>query len=58
MSNNDNMNCDPTVTDEIRLLLDEKRTSISVMTTGVFILLAQLFILSSLIVTSQFYKIK
>ena len=42
---------------EIRLVLDEKKTAISLMSTGVVILIAQLVILSFLISTSQFYKI-
>ena len=42
---------------EIRLVLDEKRTSISVLITGISILLAQLIIQGFLIATSQFYKI-
>ena len=45
------------VIDEIRLLLDEKRTSISILSTGIFILLAQLLIYSILIATSKFYEI-
>jgi hypothetical protein len=44
MNNNDNLTSDRTITDEIRLILDEKRTSISVPSTGVFILLAQITI--------------
>ena len=42
---------------EIRLLLDEKRTSISIMITGVAVLIAQLLIYSILIATSKFYEI-
>jgi hypothetical protein len=57
MNNNDKLTSDRMITNEIRLVLDEKRTSISVLITGIFILLAQLTIQSVLIATSQFYKI-
>jgi membrane protein YdbS with pleckstrin-like domain len=48
---------DQLMIDEIRLILDEKRTFISVMSTGIFILLSQLLINSILIATSHFYEI-
>lgn len=57
MDKNDKLTSDRMVTDEIRLILDEKRTSISVLSTGIFILLAQITIQAVLIATSQFYKI-
>jgi len=57
MNKNDLWTSDRMLTDEIRLILDEKRTSISVLVTGIFILLAQITILGVLIATSQFYKI-
>jgi len=40
----------------MQLLLEEKQTSLSVMRTGIFILLAQLVFLCVLIATSQFYE--
>jgi hypothetical protein len=57
MNKNDDLTPDGLITHEIRLVLDEKRTSISVLVTGVSILLAQLIIQGFLIATSQFYKI-
>jgi uncharacterized membrane protein YidH (DUF202 family) len=57
MNNNDNLTSDRMIANEIRLILDEKRTSISVLSTGIFILLAQITIQGVLIATSKFYKI-
>ena len=42
--------------DEIRLLLEEKRTSLAVMRTGIYSILVQLTILGVLIATSRFYE--
>ena len=55
MSSNDDM--DRNISGEIRLLLDEKMTFVSIMNTGIVVLIAQLLILSILISTSQFYKL-
>jgi hypothetical protein len=57
MNNNDNLTSNRLIADEIRLILDEKRTSVSILSTGIFILLAQITIQGILIATSQFYKI-
>ena len=56
MNTSEKGSLDQPIIDEIRLLLDEKRTSISVMSIGIFIVLAQLLINSILIATSQFYE--
>jgi hypothetical protein len=57
MNKNDNVTSDRKINDEIRLILDEKRTHISVLSTGIFILLAQITIQGVLIATSRLYKI-
>jgi len=41
---------------QIQLLLDEKRAAMSIMRTGIFILITQLFIIAIMIATSQFYE--
>ena len=56
MNLDDNISSDRLTVYEIQLLLDEKRTALSVMSTGIFILVAQLLINSILIATSQFYS--
>ena len=57
MSTNDEVSSERLLIDEIQLLLDEKRAFLSMMRTGIFILIAQLLIISILIVTSRFYEI-
>ena len=57
MDENDNLTSDRTINAAIRLILDEKRTTISILSTGVLILIVQMTILCILISTSQFYKI-
>jgi hypothetical protein len=42
--------------DQFRLLLEEKRTSLMVMRTGILIILAQLAILGLMIAASRFYN--
>ena len=42
--------------DQVRMLLDEKRTFISIMNTGIFILPSQMLIDGILIAMSKFYE--
>jgi uncharacterized membrane protein YidH (DUF202 family) len=43
------------IIDDIQVLLEEKRTSLSVMRTGIAIFVVQIFIFGFLIATSKFY---
>ena len=43
------------IINEIRVILEEKRTSLSVMRTGIAIFVVQIFIFGFLIATSKFY---
>jgi membrane protein YdbS with pleckstrin-like domain len=54
---NDEISTERLLIDEVQLLLDEKRALFSLMRTGIFILIAQLLIISILIATSRFYEI-
>ena len=45
----------PSVTDEIQILLSEKRTSLSVMRTGIAVFALPLSVLSVLVATSRLY---
>jgi hypothetical protein len=56
MSTKDHLDTGHMLIEAIQLLLEEKQTSLSVMRTGIFILLAQLVVICVLIATSQFYK--
>jgi membrane protein YdbS with pleckstrin-like domain len=57
VSTNDELSFERLLIDEVQLLLDEKRAFLSLMRTGIFILIAQLLIISILIATSRFYEI-
>jgi len=57
VSTNDEVSFERLLIDEVQLLLDEKRAFLSLMRTGIFILIAQLLIISILIATSRFYEI-
>lgn len=48
---------DSTLMDEVQLILAEKRTSLSVMRTGIAILALPLSVMSVLIATSRFYDV-
>jgi len=54
---NDKKNIDAIVINEVQLLLAEKRTSLSVMRTGIAVLVLPLSVLSVLIATSKYYDI-
>ena len=47
----------PSAVDEIQILLSEKRTSLSVMRTGIAVFALPLSVLSVLIATSRFYTL-
>ncbi len=47
----------PSAVDEIQILLSEKRTSLSVMRTGIAVFALPLSVLSVLIATSKFYTL-
>ena len=57
MSTEDEVSSERLLIDQVQLLLEEKRAFHSLMRTGIFILIAQLLIVSILIATSQFYEI-
>jgi hypothetical protein len=57
VNTNDEVSFERLLIDEVQLLLDEKRAFLSMMRTGIFILIAQLLIISILIATSRFYEI-
>lgn len=57
VSTSDDISAERLLIDEVQLLLDEKRAFLSLMRTGIFILIAQLLIISILIATSHFYEI-
>jgi len=54
---NDKKISDSIVINEVQLLLAEKRTSLSVMRTGITVLVLPLSVLSVLIATSKYYDI-
>ena len=55
MSAKDDLDFEHVLIEAIQLLLEEKQTSLSVLRTGIFILLAQLVFICVLIATSRFY---
>ncbi len=55
MDTNNDQDRQDAIIDQIHLLLEEKRTSLAVMRTGISILIIQLFVFGILIATSRFH---
>lgn len=53
----ENKSLDPTLINEVQLLLAEKRTSLSVMRTGIAVLALPISVLSLLVATSKYYDV-
>lgn len=56
MSTKDHLDSERVLIEAIQLLLEEKQTSLSILRTGIFVLVAQLVVICVLIATSQFYE--